>query len=166
MILDKKGKLFGKISIVDISIILLVVLLVFGAYYKFAVLGKNTKAAKFDTIEYVMQINEIRQPTVDAIRVGQDVFDAKTGSFMGKIVSKEQKNAEELLTIGDGRIVLAQKPGKFDLFITISVPGVKTDYGYLANGNREINRDSLQSMETLLASFEGRARDIKITKKQ
>jgi len=35
MLLDEKGRLFGKISIVDIGVLLLIAVLIGGVYYKF-----------------------------------------------------------------------------------------------------------------------------------
>ncbi|KUO72761.1 MAG: hypothetical protein APF77_02015 [Clostridia bacterium BRH_c25] len=162
MLLDEKGKLFGKISIIDIGVLLLIIALLGGAYYKFFMVDKNQNAAKFDTLEYtVVLVEGVRQQSVDAIEVGADIYDVKTDTPMGKIVSKEVIPAVEQLTKADGTVVLAEKPERFNVRVTIQVPGVETKNGFRANGRMDLNREFQQVMDTRMIILQTKLVDVK-----
>lgn len=161
MLLDEKGKLFGKISIIDIGVLLLIVALFCGSYYKFFIVDKNHNAAKFDTLEYKILVRAVRRQTVDAIEIGSDIYDVKTDSSMGKIVNKEVLPATEQLTKADGTMVIAEKPERFNVLVTIQVPGVETKYGFRANGRIDLNRESSQVMDTRMVMLETKIVDVK-----
>ncbi|MGE5632710.1 MAG: DUF4330 domain-containing protein [Caulobacteraceae bacterium] len=166
MVLDEKGRLFGKISIVDIAVLLVLIGLAAGVYYKFFMVDKDHNAAKFDTLEYKIIVEEVRQQSVDAIEVGADIYDVKTDSYMGKIVSKEALPATDQLTKADGTVVIAEKPERFNVLVTIRVPGVENKYGFLANGKMALNRESQQVLDTRMITIETKIVDVKNLSKQ
>ncbi len=161
MLLDEKGRLFGKISIIDIGVLLLIVALLGGVYYKFFMVDKDNNAAKFDTLEYKILVEEVRHQSVDAIEVGADIYDVKTDSPMGKIISKEVLPATDQLTKADGTMVIAEKPERFNVLVTIQVPGVETEYGYRAHGRLDLNRESQQVLDTRMIMVETKIVDVK-----
>ncbi|HYF83731.1 MAG TPA: DUF4330 domain-containing protein [Clostridia bacterium] len=161
MLLDEKGRLFGKISIIDIGVLLLIIALLGGAYYKFFMVDKNNNAAKYDTLEYKILVEEVRQQSVDAIEIGEDIYDVKTDTPMGKIMSKEVLPATEQLTKADGTMVIAEKPERFNVLVTIQVPGVEKKNGFWANGRIDLNRESQQVMDTQMIVLETKIVDVK-----
>lgn len=161
MLLDEKGRLFGKISIIDIGVLLLIVALLGGVYYKFFMVDKSNNAAKYDTFEYKILVEEVRQQSVDAIEIGANIYDVKTDAPMGKIISKEVLPATEQLTKADGTMVIAEKPERFNVLVTIQVPGVETEYGFRANGRIDLNRESQQVMDTRMIMLETKIVDVK-----
>lgn len=161
MLLDEKGKLFGKISIIDIGVLLLIIALLGGAYYRFFALDKGNAAAKYDTLEYKILLRAVRKYTVDAIEIGADIYDVKTDSSMGKIVNKEILPATEQLTKADGTMVIAEKPGRFNVLVTIQVPGVETEYHFRANGRIDLNRESQYVLDTRMLMVETKIVDVK-----
>ena len=161
MLLDEKGRLFGKISIVDIGVLLLIAVLIGGVYYKFFMVDKDQNAAKFDTIEYKVLVEEVRQQSVDAIEIGADIYDVKTNSPMGRITDIEVLPATDQLTKADGTMVIAEKPERFNVLITIRVPGIETKYGFRANGRLDINRESQQVMDTRMIEMVAKIVDVK-----
>jgi hypothetical protein len=161
MLLDEKGRLFGRISIIDIGVLLLIIALIGGVYYKFFFVDKNQNAAKFDTLEYKILVEEVRQATVDAIEIGANIYDVKTDTPMGKIVSKEVLPATDQLTKADGTMVIAEKPGKFNVLVTIQVPGNETRHYYRANGRIDLNRESQQVLDTRMVILETKIVDVK-----
>ena len=161
MLLDEKGRLFGKISIVDIGVLLLIAVLIVGVYYKFFMVDKDQNAAKFDTIEYKVLVEEVRKQSVDAIEIGADIYDVKTNSPMGRITDIEVLPATDQLTKADGTMVIAEKPERFNVLITIRVPGIETKYGFRANGRLDINRESQQVMDTRMIEMVAKIVDVK-----
>ncbi|NLY44170.1 MAG: DUF4330 domain-containing protein [Clostridiaceae bacterium] len=161
MFIDEKGKIFGKISIVDIFVILLLLGAVAGTYYKFFMVKGSTSLARFDMLQYQVQIRDIRQSSVDAIEEGADVFDGETGNPLGKIVKKEIFPSMEHMVKADGTSVLAEKPNRYMVIATIEVPGIESPYGYFAYGRSEIKRGSDMKLKTRLISVEAKAIDVK-----
>ncbi len=163
MLFDDKGKLFGKISIIDLLIVVLVVAAIGGVYFKFFVVDKGTSAGHLDTIQYqVKTITGVRQFSVDAIEEGIDVFDGINGRHMGKVVKLEATPSKDFITKADGTNVEAEKPDRFDVVVTIEVQGAENDYGYFANGNLEIKRGSDFTMRTRKVELETRIKDIEV----
>ncbi len=161
MLLDEKGRLFGKISIVDIGVLLLIAVLIGGVYFKFFMVDKDQNAAKFDTIEYKVLVEEVRQQSVDAIEIGADIYDVKTNSPMGRITDIEVLPATDQLTKADGTMVIAEKPERFNVLITIRVPGIETKYGFRANGRLDINRESQEVLDTRMIEMVAKIVDVK-----
>lgn len=166
MIIDEKGRLFGKISIIDICALLALLALLAGAYYKFFMVDPQHTAANFDTIEYKVLMKEVRQQSIDAVEIGAEVYDVRTDSYMGKVINKEIAPSPAMVTKADGTIVMAEKPERFDVLVTITVPGVETQFGFLANGKRDLNRESIQVLKTQKIIMEAKIADVKNVSKK
>jgi hypothetical protein len=160
MIIDKKGRLLGKISIVDIIIIFVLLMLVIGIYIKFFY-NSGAEAGSFDNIEFSVIVKSVRQPTIDAIIEGDKAYEENTDIYLGEIMRKEVMPAKDFIEKTDGTIVLAEKPDKYDVIITFRVPGVENDIGYFADGNKEIKRGSDIKIKTRLISVESKVLDLK-----
>ena len=67
MVMDKNGKLGGKISIIDVMAIVLVVLVAagIGVRYKSRITGS---VKSHETFEYVIRVSSIRDYTVNALK--------------------------------------------------------------------------------------------------
>jgi len=64
--IDKNGKLFSKISIIDVVIVLAIVLCVSAAFIRFSgLLGDNSTTPV--ELEYVIRISKIRDKSADAV---------------------------------------------------------------------------------------------------
>ena len=99
MIIDKNGRLFGKISIVDIIVIVAAVLVFAGVYVRFS--GNQGKAVvQNDTFYYTMEIENVRKTTLDAINnsVGTNFYNTlKTGDDMGNLIEYKERPASKLI---------------------------------------------------------------------
>ncbi|MBR5586754.1 MAG: DUF4330 domain-containing protein, partial [Clostridia bacterium] len=88
MMVDEKGRLFSKISIIDLVIVLLMVVAI--AFVGVKILGLNDKIGainvKTETYQITFKVNNVRQATVDALEksVGEEVTDVWAAS-LGKL---------------------------------------------------------------------------------
>ncbi|MGB7605814.1 MAG: DUF4330 domain-containing protein [Lutisporaceae bacterium] len=160
MFIDQKGRLFGKINVIDLLAVLVAALIIAGVLYKF-VLSENRGVGNDTLIQYTVSITDIRNFTVDAVNVEDDMYDSKTDTYMGKVISKEVKPFKDYITKTDGTVALAEKPGKFELLLTIQVPGVVNNYSYLASGNRDINNQSTVFLENRVVEIQGKVVDVR-----
>ena len=140
MIIDNKGKLFGKVSIIDICVILIIVIGVVGAYITFSTLnsGKlndNSKlalnsAAPAETAVVTFEVKGIRAMTKDGIRIGDEVYDTEDNKFIGTIKEVSSKPAQGNYVANDGSFYKAVIPEKYDVEILVEVTGKNTNTGF------------------------------------
>lgn len=80
-IVDKQGRLFGKVSLVDVVIVLAAVALVLLAFVRFS----EPAAAKVPIVT-TLAVEKVRFPTVSVLDKGKDVYD-EGGALLGQIES-------------------------------------------------------------------------------
>lgn len=135
-IIDKRGRLFGWINIIDLFIsIVLIVLIGFGAY---KVLKVNpTVAVNTEKVTMVYFIQEVRDVTYNAIEEGEIAKDYDKNTVYGKVVKKEALPAKKMINTADGRMVEAEIPDRFDVKIYIEGDAVVSKTGVYM-GNQEV----------------------------
>ena len=148
MIIDKKGKLFGKISIVDICVILVIIVGILGAYFTFSTLnsGKlndNSKLAlnssaptKSATVTF--EVKGVRGMTKDSLRVGDEVYETEDNKFIGTISKVTSKPAESDYVSNDGVFYKATIPEKYDVQIFVDVLGKDTQTGFHTESEQQL----------------------------
>jgi hypothetical protein len=161
MLTDKKGKLFGRLNIIDFTALLVVLLLIAGIGYKYVFSGVKSITDNPDLLQYTVSITDVRNYSVDALEINDKIYDAKTDTYMGKIVGKEVRPYKDYITKTDGNVVLAEKPGRFEVLLTLEVPGVENAYGFLASGKRDINRQSTLQLESYIITVQSKVVDVK-----
>lgn len=133
--IDEKGKLFGKISIIDISIVLVVLIAAFGFAYKIT-RGNAILNVTADTkITMVFQIKGVRQYAMDAVDIGDDVYE-RNGPRLGKVTGVRSDGYKDVVDLNDGTQVYGEVEGRYNLYITVEGTGRLDEDGYYINGTR------------------------------
>ncbi len=136
-LIDKDGKLFGKINLVDLGIILLIVLAIAAVGYK--TLGTKVQKSNDVTIQYTLCIEGIREQSVAAMNKNhENIYDDKKEKLMGNIVSVEQKPFIRPVQLDNGEYKLAEYPDKYDLYVTIETQGFVTDDGCFTSSGKKL----------------------------
>lgn len=150
MIIDEKGRLFSKISIVDIAVLVFVICAVaFVGLKFFAPAGNLTGAGQVDC-EYTFKVENIRQASVTALEksVGMNVTDS-SGVFLGTLKEIESVAPyKSAVTKPDGSMLQAEIPEKFELVGTVGVSGIKTTDSLMVSNKRELSVGSHLSITT------------------
>ncbi len=140
MLMNSKGKLFGKVSIVDIIVILLIILAIVGAYFRFN--GNNVVAVNKTTeFYYTFSIKEVRETNKNLLEdsVGTAFrLSGKVSSSMGELVGVEVTDAKKIIALSDGSVVNATVPEKYDVVMTFRVDGLMSESGYFTPEMHEI----------------------------
>ena len=164
MIMDEKGKLFGKVSIVDILIVVVVVLAL-------AVIGvKSTKpliqgkAGSEVVCDYTITVRGIRDLSVNAVKEGAMVFDSKDNPI-GEVVGKSVQPARGLIKKTDGTFVYAEKPDKYDMELKIKGDGVLNDAGVFLGGKYQITLGTEGLFKTQTVDYSGAVTEFSYTEK-
>ena len=98
---SKNGKLFGKISVIDIAVVLLLVVLVVGVALRFSG-GAGGQFVSGNSYECVVKVKNVRDYTVKALEKGGEVYDKTTKEYIGTIVGVTSEPAAEPLALADG----------------------------------------------------------------
>jgi hypothetical protein len=80
--IDEKGRLFGVVSVIDLCILLVVLVAVGGFAYKITGATRFSRWGRHP-ITMVLQIKNVRQFAVDAIDIGDDIYE-KNGPGLGR----------------------------------------------------------------------------------
>ena len=137
MFINKEGKLFGKISVIDIFVILVIIVAAFGVYTRF-IAGNETVETNYSKIEYQMKVKKVREASVKALEKGGSIQDSITKEYMGEIVSVEAVPCMEEQKMADGTFVMSEVPERFDVYITLNVDGSSNKAGYYTKDNKNL----------------------------
>ena len=138
MVLDKKGKLFGKVSVVDIFVIILIAGLLAGAFYKLSSPVTNAIFGGDSTIYFSVRIQDVREFTQVYYKPGMSVYDSKTGLFLGRIEEVHVEPFVAKIEKSDGTIVAAAKPERIEIVLDIAGQGIETSQAFLVEGSYEV----------------------------
>ena len=154
-IVDDKGRLFGRISIIDALVVVVVIVLVIAAFTKFRV--HDTPLASPDTVEvtYTVTIPGARITGVNLLRRGDRLFAQETGTYIGTITDIEVADAMSPEPLVDGTVVMASAEERYDVTMTIVSQGSMSGGRYFADRTYELNANVRIRMITRYYDFSG-----------
>ena len=136
--MDKNGKIKGKVSIVDIAVILLVIVVIVGIAARYG--NKITNAVKTDKqFEYVLKVENVRQYTVDALKRMGNVTDKKSEKNLGEIIDVTVENATQQSTTASGEVTMTELPERYTCYVTIRAVGKESSDNYILDDSTELS---------------------------
>ncbi|MBS3908059.1 MAG: DUF4330 domain-containing protein [Actinobacteria bacterium] len=133
-LIDEKGRLFGRVNLIDAALIIGVLALVALAFVVLRGQGKVATVPENKTVTYTMIVKAIRLDVAGYIKKGDLVKKQVTMGPVGKIVDVEIKPAQAVVDTADGSKVLTVSPTEKDVFITIETKG-RAGSDIIATGN-------------------------------
>lgn len=110
-LVNEKGKLFGVINIIDLSVLLILALLIVGGAQRMKSKPITVNEAKEGIVTF--EVSDIRMVNVENIVVGDPIYHYDKGALIGTIVEANYDAYKEPVETGDGRLVEAEKPGRY-----------------------------------------------------
>lgn len=136
MIIDKKGKLFGKINIIDLLIIAVVIAAVGIVGYKYFY-GGETAATASSAATITFYAEEITDFVLDGtINQGDEVYDVQEKVSLGTVTGVEYSDAVSYTVDSDGNYVQTSKPGHKSVILTAEVYGTEFANGIIIADNK------------------------------
>lgn len=136
--MDKNGKIKGKISIIDILVVLLIVVVIAGIAARYG--SKVTTAVKSDKgFEYVLRVENVREYTVKALDRKGKVTDKKSEKDLGEIVDVKVENATQQSVTASGEVKNPETPGRYTCYVTIKATGKESDDNYILDDSTELS---------------------------
>lgn len=151
--IDSNGRLFGKISIIDLLVLLVGILLIAAFYCKFVVLEKTSTSVQTEKIVYEIELKGARTILANNICAGDTLFEKTGGNAIGTIVDVEVSPAKSWLAGLDGVYVLAEKENRCDVVITIEGEGTTSSGHTYINRTYELNAGSEREVYTKYCAF-------------
>ena len=141
--IDKEGKLFGYVSLIDIFVVMvLVTIIVFGAMQ----LGNTGGIGILETpqpltISFV--IENLETFTADSISIGDPVFGVQTGVDFGYIVGIQRRPTIEYHSNSQGILVPSELPNHYQVIITAAFDGFPVQNGVWVMGHTFLVGESI-----------------------
>ncbi|MGI6550966.1 MAG: DUF4330 domain-containing protein [Syntrophomonadales bacterium] len=113
--IDKQGRLFGRISIIDLAIVLAVVLVIFGVFYR----GRGTNVAVDPkTVQIKVVCPFVYPDVVPNIKEGDQLV-ANNQLVPVYIKEVDVRQANTTVSKPDGSMILTENPFRKDIFLVI-----------------------------------------------
>ena len=133
--IDSQGKIKGRVSIIDILIVLAVLALAAGLLYRRATPRLQDILRPADEFYIVFEVNRIRSVIAEnSVEVGDLLFRQHERQPLGRIVAIERHPATDVMRRSDGTAIMAVMEDRYNLHITIEAVGSITPSGYFVNG--------------------------------
>jgi len=160
-IIDRNGRLFGKVSILDVLAVLLVIVLAAALSFK----EEQTHTGASDTltpITFQVTAMGLRDYVGDAIQVGDPFYDQDraSGGPLGTITAVEILPGTKQAELNDGSLAIVPAEGCVNAVITVEGQGVLSGDRYLINRIYELGVNASRSFYTPYALFVGSVTDI------
>jgi hypothetical protein len=128
-VIDEKGRLFGKVNLLDLIIIAVVIAVVGRVGYKWYQGRHAVTTGEAKTVQMIVRLPGVSDSTINALHEGDVVFDSKSNAQLGKIIAMRSEPA--WIT---GATQEYKSQVIFDLFVTIEGPGRTSPNGVTMDG--------------------------------
>ena len=154
-IIDRNGRLFGKISVIDVLVILVVAVMAFALHVKNNSLSVTSTNAPGTTITVTVLAENLDLQVADAVAVGDKMYDKdhSTGGAIGKITSIERLDATKTEKLGNGTYAQLSNADGCNLLITLECSGSVNEGRYSINRVYELGVNANRSFYTPYAAF-------------
>ena len=156
-LIDKNGRLFGLISVIDVIVILVVAVMAVALYLKTNTKTHTSTSVQNDTITYQVLARAVPEYVVDAVHEGDKIYDndRASGGCLGEITAIEVGEGTELTKFADGTMGLAPAEGTVNLLLTIQGSGLVDEGRYMLNRVYDLGVNAGRNFATTYAYFPG-----------
>ncbi len=127
MLIDNRGKLFGKVNIIDILIILILIAGIAMAGLKFFKSKTVTPFTRLDDIRTEIFCEEVPEYAGKEIKPGDVIKDPIKNAEIGHVKDVKLKDSVSYGTDSSGKWVVSPKPGYVSVYLVVEGKGVYND---------------------------------------
>lgn len=157
-IIDKNGRLFGKISIIDVVVILVVIALAGALSFKRTQTHTGTVVTN-TPIVFQLRVSGERTYVTDAIREGDHLYDLdnRSNGPLGEIIEVEILPGPGLKQayLYDGTDEMVPAEDSVNVLLTVRGEGIISDNRYLLNRVYNLGVNTTRNYYTPYAQFVG-----------
>ncbi len=154
-IIDRSGRLFGKVSVIDLIVVLIVAIMAFALHIKSNELDASKTTGSNTPITFTCLAENLPLQVVDAIQVGDKVYDKdrSSGGAIGEITKIEVLPASKVVDLKNGTYAALTNEDARNLLITIKGSGMVSNGRYSINRIYEIGVNASRNFYTPYALF-------------
>ena len=137
--IDKAGRIKGKVSIIDIILVVTIIVLLAGFVHTRMSERLRQIFSPSDYMEVVIQGAGLRHFNVNAVNIGDVMFRNHAQHPLGTVVGIEIVPFMNYLHHADGTASLVVSEDRYTIFITLNAVGsIREGIGYFVNGDDHI----------------------------
>ena len=154
-IIDKNGRLFGLISVIDVIVILVVAVMGVALYLKTNTMTHTSTATSNEIITYQILARGVPTFVEDDVQVGDKLFDEDNtnAGCLGKITAIEVLPGDEQVAFADGTVGMAPSEDTVNLLLSVEGSGLIDGKNYSLNRVYTLGVNSARSFCTQYARF-------------
>ncbi len=156
-LIDKNGRLFGKISVIDALVVLVVAALALALHFKGGQTHTGSVSAQ-QTVQFQVMVPGVRNYVADAVREGDTLWDLEreSGGALGEITEIQVLTpGTKLEELDDGTVEEVPMEDSAGLLLTVRGSGVVSDGHILLNRVYDLGVNSSRNFCTPYAQFIG-----------
>jgi len=146
--IDEKGRLFGKISIIDIFVILAVIVLTVGFVYNRTSQHVRQIIMADTPLQVTFLIEGVRDFSLVAVEEGDIFFRQHERVPLGSVTSIEAGPAYDIVIRTDGTAEYVPLEDRFNMYITLASVGSITHTGFFINGTQQMSEGGRMSIQS------------------
>ena len=135
MIIDEKGKLFGKINIIDLIIAVVIIAAIGIVGYKFVIAPKAQQGGQ-SVAEIKFYTEEVSDFVAEKIDIGDKLMDEGKNVSLGVVTNIELGPAVSYGTDTEGKWVTSSREGYQSMILTGEVEATKFDHGMIVDASK------------------------------
>ena len=156
-IIDRNGRLFGKISVIDVLVVAVVLVMAMALYVKNNSLEHTSTSVTNTDITYQVLVSGVRAYVADAVQTGDKLYDQDrtSGGSLGEIIDMEVLPGSKLAEFDNGTVDTVPVEDGVNLLLTVKGSGMVSDGRYLLNRVYDLGVNSSRNFYTPYAQFIG-----------
>lgn len=158
-IINEKGKLFGIINIIDLSVLIILGLIIVGGLSRMR--GRPNISPESTEAIITFEVEDVRMPSVENVLVGDPIYHYDKGDYLGEIIEVSHEPFREPVESGDGRWINAEVPEKYVIHFKIKAD-VKDSPDVVLVGGEQTRIGSQFRLKNKRVGFFGTALEIDI----
>lgn len=156
-VIDNNGRLFGKISVIDVVVILVAAVMAVALYTKVNHKQITSTSTNNEIITYQIQVEGVPAYIAEAIQIEDSLFDQDhtSNGALGKIKNVVVSEGTRMAEQEDGSLKRLPVEGYCNLLLTVEGSGLISDGHYMLNRIYELGINSYRNFYTPYAQFTG-----------
>lgn len=158
-IIDQNGRLFGKISVIDLLVVAVVAVLAVALNFKSGQTHTGTSVQE-EKITFQIRLRGVRSYVADCIAVDDSLYDkdySSGGRALGQItdIQVERDPGTSISGMPDGTVMLVEGENTVDLLLTVRGTGLINGKSVAINRVYDLGVNSSRNYYTQRAQFVG-----------
>ena len=156
-LIDREGRLFGKISIIDVLVLAVVIVMAVALYVKTNHREITSTTTSDTPFTYQILVSGVRGYVADAIREKDMLYDVdnSSGGALGEITDIQVMEGAKLAEYDDGTMEMTPVEDGVNLLITVEGEGLVSNGRYQLNRIYDLGVNSSRNFHTKYVQFVG-----------